>query len=199
MDGVMKGIKSLGLGALMGAALLAGLTGANASTVTDDWTWNSPLGTGGGTLTYDNTTGTTSQYGGTEYLITNMTGFINAFGGGVEAIAFLANPNYPGTSFSPSGFFFYDDAIVPNFNPLLSNGGLLFIASGLEWNIYSNGAYSAGNPYILENNNGQADGGLFSLVTPLPSTWTMLIAGFLGLGYFAFRGTKNRAGAMAAA
>jgi hypothetical protein len=34
---------------------------------------------------------------------------------------------------------------------------------------------------------------------PLPSTWTMLIAGFLGLGYFACRGTKNRAGASAAA
>jgi ABC-type oligopeptide transport system substrate-binding subunit len=27
--------------------------------------------------------------------------------------------------------------------------------------------------------------------TPLPSTWTMLIAGFLGLGYFAYRGTKK--------
>lgn len=34
--------------------------------------------------------------------------------------------------------------------------------------------------------------------TPLPS-WTMLIAGFLGLGFFAYRGTKNRAAATAAA
>jgi len=27
--------------------------------------------------------------------------------------------------------------------------------------------------------------------TPLPSTWTMLIAGFLGLGFFAYRGSKR--------
>ncbi len=27
--------------------------------------------------------------------------------------------------------------------------------------------------------------------TPLPSTWTMLIAGFVGLGFFAYRGSKT--------
>jgi hypothetical protein len=35
--------------------------------------------------------------------------------------------------------------------------------------------------------------------TPLPSTWTMLIAGFLGLGFFAYRGSKKNATAIAAA
>jgi hypothetical protein len=35
--------------------------------------------------------------------------------------------------------------------------------------------------------------------TPLPSTWTMLIAGFLGLGFFAYRGTKKGSAAIAAA
>jgi hypothetical protein len=35
--------------------------------------------------------------------------------------------------------------------------------------------------------------------TPLPSTWTMLIAGFVGLGFFAYRGTKKNAAAIAAA
>jgi hypothetical protein len=34
--------------------------------------------------------------------------------------------------------------------------------------------------------------------TPLPSTWTMLIAGFVGLGFFAYRGTKKSAAALAA-
>jgi hypothetical protein len=34
--------------------------------------------------------------------------------------------------------------------------------------------------------------------TPLPSTWTMLIAGFVGLGFLAYRGTKKRT-ALAAA
>ena len=35
--------------------------------------------------------------------------------------------------------------------------------------------------------------------TPLPSTWTMLIAGFVGLGFFAYRGTKKNAATLAAA
>ena len=35
--------------------------------------------------------------------------------------------------------------------------------------------------------------------TPLPSTWTMLIAGFIGLGFFAYRGTKTTRSAVNAA
>jgi hypothetical protein len=34
---------------------------------------------------------------------------------------------------------------------------------------------------------------------PLPSTWTLLIAGFLGLGFFAYRGSKKSAAALSAA
>lgn len=35
--------------------------------------------------------------------------------------------------------------------------------------------------------------------SPLPSTWTMLFMGFIGLGFFAYRGTKKGSAAMAAA
>ena len=38
-----------------------------------------------------------------------------------------------------------------------------------------------------------------SAETPLPSTWTMLIAGFVGLGFFAYRGSKKNGSAIAAA
>lgn len=34
--------------------------------------------------------------------------------------------------------------------------------------------------------------------TPLPSTWLMLLSGFVGLGFFAYRGTKKHAAAIAA-
>jgi hypothetical protein len=34
--------------------------------------------------------------------------------------------------------------------------------------------------------------------TPLPSTWLMLLSGFVGLGFFAYRGTKKNAAALAA-
>ena len=35
--------------------------------------------------------------------------------------------------------------------------------------------------------------------TPLPSTWLMLLSGVVGLGFFAYRGTKKNAAALAAA
>ncbi len=34
-------------------------------------------------------------------------------------------------------------------------------------------------------------------VTPLPSTWTLMLGGFAGLGLFAYRGAKNRSAAVA--
>ena len=42
-----------------------------------------------------------------------------------------------------------------------------------------------------------ADGNL--IASPLPSTWTMLIAGFVGLGFFAYRGSKKNVAAVASA
>jgi len=35
--------------------------------------------------------------------------------------------------------------------------------------------------------------------TPLPSTWMLLISGFVGIGFFAYRGAKNNPAALAAA
>jgi hypothetical protein len=43
------------------------------------------------------------------------------------------------------------------------------------------------------------DAGTFAVVTPLPSTWTMLIAGFVGFGFFAYRGSKKGSTVLAAA
>jgi hypothetical protein len=42
-------------------------------------------------------------------------------------------------------------------------------------------------------------GGPAPATTPLPSTWLMLLSGFVGLGFFAYRGTKNRSAALTAA
>ena len=38
----------------------------------------------------------------------------------------------------------------------------------------------------------------FAATTPLPSTWLMLLSSFIGLGFFAYRGTKKNAAALAA-
>jgi hypothetical protein len=40
--------------------------------------------------------------------------------------------------------------------------------------------------------------GYDTTLTPLPSTWLMLLSGFVGLGFFAYRGTKKNAAIAAA-
>jgi hypothetical protein len=68
---------------------------------------------------------------------------------------------------------------------------MLFTATGTSTDITLLGA-SANNSYIgLDNVTVDP--------TPLPSTWLMLISGFVGLGFLAYRGTKKNAVAFAAA
>jgi hypothetical protein len=67
---------------------------------------------------------------------------------------------------------------------------------GVEFIQYSFGP--TGAPY--GGFGGSAVNGIFALSpTPLPSTWTMLIAGFVGLGFLAYRGSKKNTAALAAA
>lgn len=77
------------------------------------------------------------------------------------------------------------------------------------------GALSLGLPYYndpgntgfandhLDNFNGDGlhyygAGNFDAFATPLPSTWTMMIAGFLGLGFLACRGSKGSSAAAVA-
>jgi len=77
------------------------------------------------------------------------------------------------------------------------------------------GALTEGNPFYndpgntgfanqhLDNFNGgglhfYGAGNFDATATPLPSTWLMLLGGFIGLGFFADRGIKNDTAAVAA-
>jgi len=48
-------------------------------------------------------------------------------------------PGGPATVGSPSGYFNYNNVLYPSLDPGIDNEGLLFIGSGLEINIFSNG------------------------------------------------------------
>ena len=74
--------------------------------------------------------------------------------------------------------FFFDP--FPNQNDPVGNGG-------------NDGLFAFYSPYT---NNILATS-LSISQTPLPSTWTMLIAGFAGLGFVAYRGMKRRTAAIA--
>ncbi len=89
-------------------------------------------------------------------------------------------------------------------------------ANGINDQLYLNSAcacqYGTGHTNFLDigsndsryvwnvGNLGASDGLIITSAsaTPLPSTWTMLIAGFAGLGFFAYRGTKKNSAAVAA-
>ena len=60
--------------------------------------------------------------------------------------------------------------------------------------------YVAGG-YIPAEPEGSHDPsfGSFLVATPLPSTWLMLLSGFIGLGYFAYRGMKKHTAVLAVA
>ena len=119
----------------------------------------------------------------------------------------------PGGAVSPDGLFIYDNILYPTSNPVFDIDGLLVqmpssYATNSYANIWGNGSGNGYSLYTSANGvypvqigppfqNGSYTGTLAA--TPLPSTWTMLIAGFLGLGLFAYRGTTNRSAAAAAA
>jgi hypothetical protein len=59
--------------------------------------------------------------------------------------------------------------------------------------------YSGGPAGAQGNNFGPVVADVTLTATPLPSTWTMLIGGFAGLGFFAYRGSKKKVAALSAA
>jgi hypothetical protein len=109
------------------------------------------------------------------------------------------------------GFGYYDLRTDSFSLPNISLG------AGTYYLVLQNAVTAGGNPIYWDENDGlstateSVTGSIgsesFQIIgnvavvgaTPLPSTWTMLIAGFLGLGFFAYRGSKKNGAAIAAA
>jgi hypothetical protein len=91
-------------------------------------------------------------------------------------------------------------------NPLLNPNNLLIYTIGYDLtlnapdistqDLYTFGPYEGSG--TLNPNPGSWSPSADISATPLPSTWTMLIAGFVGLGFFASRGSKKNSAALAA-
>lgn len=92
------------------------------------------------------------------------------------------DPSAPSEISSPSGFFLFDDLLLPSQNPLITNGGLLFTKGGFEINIFSNGA----DAYQFYDNTGYNNvGTVFTLTDPVPepSALVLFSIGFTGLWF----------------
>jgi hypothetical protein len=173
-------------------------SGANAGVVTNDgadilaWCLNiyTYLANSGtytvGTLTTAGTGGsnptlTTTQIGEIGALMLNGDAIINSSTNVSAAIQLAIWKIEYGNTFTSSGL---SSAVTTLANTYISdvNGG----SWGPDYNVS-----------LLSESDNQNLG--FVTPTPLPSTWTMMLIGAAGLGFFAYRGTKNRAAAIAAA
>jgi hypothetical protein len=111
-----------------------------------------------------------------------------ALGKGTYYIVALDDPNYN------QGYF----NTGPNQFQTLNSLGTAISFIGASYYDYN----STTLEFPVYQDGGPADrydAGTFAVdPTPLPSTWTMLIAGFVGLGFFAYRGSRKNAAALAA-
>ena len=160
---------------------------ANADTVYFDFTYTCPtcpsdIGTSGSGV---NTTTTTATAG--EYLVTAAT---PSSGSAPSILPLNTSP------FSNDNLLYYP-GLFSYGAPYDQEGvGLQAASDGVD---YLLSCTSSGGCFFTENGVTYAITGGSVTETPLPSTWFMLLGGFVGFGFFAYRGMKNNSAAFAAA
>jgi hypothetical protein len=129
--------------------------------------------------------------------VTNMSGAISGLTNQtIKAVT--ANPSFPTTSYSPDGSLIYNNLYYPTGLAFDINGVLFTTAQnpGGYWNLWG----SSPGDYTLYESAGSYNypieeiGTLSVVATPEPSTWAMLILGFMGLGLV---GRRQRAARLA--
>ncbi len=153
------------------AALLLSLVAGAAHAQTFVFSYSGVGVSGSGTLT-------ANQIAPGEYVV--VAGTDTAIGGGVSGVlSLIVNPNSPNELYSPSGYFLFDNVLLPSSDPLITNGGLLFgDGTGGEVNLYSNGP----DAYVDYDNTGfNVAINLDPSPAPEPATFALLATGLAGL------------------
>jgi hypothetical protein len=174
-----------------GAAFMA--LPATASTI--DWTLQGvtfdDTGTASGTFSTNSANGNLIAFNITTTAGTSSLGFVYN-----STTSYIVGNNYwTPISFVIDSLLGISDFSLAFINPL-TNPGVDVLVVGSYPAAYSGSTEGIFAPNPLSRNvvSGEAISG-----TPLPSTWLMLLSGFVGLGFLAFRGTKKGAAALAAA
>jgi PEP-CTERM motif len=165
--------------------------GANAATYDFDFSTTDSVFTAAGAIT---TADTPDAVGG--YDVLSISGTISGPGGGT--IALEPNPSQPFADPTPT--FTYDNVYFPTAVTQVDYYGLLFSAGGYDYNLFSYGAtyyLSSDNPagvYIPGEPGTFSDPVQTAAATsaPEPSTWALMLLGFVGLGLAARRRTRRR-------
>lgn len=118
------------------------------------------------------------------YDITGLSGSV----GGDPTAALTTNPTGSAVSTSPDGLFTYDNVV---FGPLpsLSNAGVLFTsASGFGYNLFSDSATTYEVYQVAGGTDtGHSVGTLILADVPEPTTWALMLTGFVMVGFAARR------------
>jgi hypothetical protein len=188
-------IKTIGI---LAAFALLSISSANASTIAYDFSGNDALSNAyTAHVTLDVSGG----------FATSGTGVINDAGFGGPQILTMITAATPGTNGGPGNFGFRaNDGTDWNGNdsavPITSSGGLVFAvgtnapASGQDvlFGIYGDGGtgyFAAFFGHITANSPNEYGYNLAAIgsvsAVPEPSTWAMMILGFAGIGFLAYR------------
>ena len=173
-------------------ALFGAVTAVPATAATFDFQYN---GTNSGNLILT-TSDTLDAVGGFD-----ITGISGTFGG--DAITSLFNnPNQP--NHSNNGVFTWDNVLFPTGLRAFDRFGVAFTTAGGTFNIFDGiadgGTTNTATPYglIVAATGAETFGtGTLTPAVPEPSTWAMLILGFAGIGFVAYR-RKSKPTLMAA-
>jgi len=172
--------------------------GAHAATYDLDFSTTDSVFTVDATIT---TADTLNAVGG--YDILSMLGTIFGPGGGTIAL----EPNTSQPFIDNIGAFQYDNVYFPTGLTSVDSYGILFSASGYDYNLYSTGpgayylssfnpagAYYPAEPVVFGDPERVDSGGS----VPEPSTWALTLLGFAGLALAAGRKARRRGAALGA-
>jgi hypothetical protein len=193
-------MKNLAAAVLMAAAAF-GVTSAKATTFLFNFT-QSGTPTNGCCGPFDVSATLQANADGGNYDITDITGTITQNGTSFAITGLISPPNDPGN------YFGFDNVILANAGDApysLDSGGIGFYAAGVSnfyggsepttsFNIWGNGGTSGTLSTTASYDVNTFFNGTYSISTvsgvsavPEPSTWAMMILGFAGVGFMAYR------------
>jgi hypothetical protein len=196
-------LKKIGIVTIISCVM--GFASANASTVTDNWSFSGTY-TGSGTLTYDSSTGIVSALTG------NYNGQALSF---ISLTSPLVNQNGPGLSTyqgvpNTGGANYTFDDLFPQTLPthaILASAGSGSNEIVYALNVDNNGfnffhiVTTPSYAYVEDDGTftvaAVPDGTFPVAAVPEPSTWAMMLLGFAGIGFMAYR-RKSKPALMAA-
>jgi hypothetical protein len=192
-DGMRNGFTRIALFALLTFGGFVGLGTNQSSASTYLYTFTSPLyGSGYIDFTVNNTGLVTSASGQFTSTIDPAT-----YSGPITIDTTVSGATLGAYTFNFTNILSLTQPYFPAY-PSAGLGLIKIAGYGYEFNSYNGSDVMVGPPSFNAGINISSESLTATTAAPLPSTWLMLLSGFVGLGFFAYRGSKKNVVAIAA-